>query len=244
MKGGADHGSDNGGRAPARGPSPGDPASGSGRTLRSEWTKIKSVRSTYYSLVAMLVVCIGISAAIAAATAAQWSRTSAADKATFDPTQTSLGGMVFFGELVIVVLGTLIITSEFSTGMIRTSLTVMPRRPVIYAAKAIVLVLVALVVSFAAAFASFYLGQALLTNTHHTAMLSQPGVMRAVIGSALYTTLCGVFAYGVATLLRNAAATISSVIGVLSSSRSSSISCRTACGTTSTAGCPAARETP
>ena len=188
---------------------------GFGGTLRSEFTKIRSVRSTYWTLLALLVVSIGISAAVTAGTAANWSHASPADKATFDPTQASVAGLFYLGQLVIVVLGAMTLTAEYSTGMIRTSLTAMPRRLTVYAAKMVVFAVVALVVTLIAAFIAFFLGQALLSSTHDTAALSQPGVLRAVIGGALYVTLCGLFAFAAGAILRHTAAVISTVVGLL-----------------------------
>ena len=184
-------------------------------TLRSEFTKIRSVRSTYWTLLVLLVVSIGIGAAITGGTAANWSHTSPADRATFDPTQASVAGLFYVGQLVIVVLGAIVLTAEYSTGMIRTSLTAMPRRVVVYIAKAVVFACVALVVTFVAAFIAFFLGQALLASTHDNATLSQPNVLRAVIGSALYVTMCGLFAFAAGAILRHTAAAITTVIGVL-----------------------------
>jgi ABC-2 type transport system permease protein len=183
-------------------------------TLRSEFTKIRSVRSTYWTLAALLVVSIGIGAAFTGATAASWSHMDAVDKATFDPAGTSIAGLVYLGQLVIVVIGAMALTAEYSTGMIRTSLTAMPRRLTVYAAKAVVFAVIALVVTFAAAFIAFFLGQYLLSSTHDTATLSQPNVLRAVIGSAVYVTTVGLFAYAVGAILRHTAAVISSVIGL------------------------------
>jgi ABC-2 type transport system permease protein len=194
------------------------PASGRagfGGTLASELTKIRSVRSTYWTLLVLLVVSVGIGAAATGGTAANWSHMSPQDQATFDPTQASVAGLFYLGQLVIVVLGALTLTAEYSTGMIRTSLTAMPRRPVVYISKAVVFTVVALVVTFAAAFISFFLGQALLASTHHTATLSQPYVLRAVVGSALYVTMCGLFAFAVGAILRHTAGTITAVIGLL-----------------------------
>jgi len=184
-------------------------------TLRSEFTKIRSVRSTYWTLLVLLAVSIGIGAAISAATAANWSHTTAQDRATFDATQASIAGLFYLGQLVIVVLGAMVITAEYSTGMIRTSLTAMPRRATMYIAKAAVFAVVALVVTLAAAFISFFLGQSLLASTHESATLSQPGVLRAVVGSALYVTLVGLFAFAAGAIFRHTAATITSIIGLL-----------------------------
>jgi hypothetical protein len=188
---------------------------GFGGTLRSEFTKIRSVRSTYWSLLVLLAISIGIGAAICAGTAANWSQTSAADRATFDATQVSIAGLFYLGQLVIVVLGALVLTAEYSTGMIRTSLTAMPRRVTVYAAKALVFAVVAVAVALVAAFAAFFLGQALLASTHESVTLSAPDVLRAVIGSALYVTLCGLFTFAAGAVIRHTAATITSVIGLL-----------------------------
>jgi ABC-2 type transport system permease protein len=188
---------------------------GFGGTLRSEFTKIRSVRSTYWTLLVLLAVSIGIGAAITGGTAANWSHTTPADRAGFDPTQASVAGLFYLGQLVIVVLGAMTLTAEYATGMIRTSLTAMPRRVVVYAAKMVVFACIALVVTLAAAFIAFFLGQALLASTHDTATLSQPNVLRAVIGSAVYVTTCGLFAYAVGAILRHTAGSITTVIGLL-----------------------------
>ena len=184
-------------------------------TLRSEFTKIRSVRSTYWTVLALLVISIGIGAAITGGIAAHWNQTSPADRATFDATSTSLAGLYFLGELVMVVLGAMTITSEYSTGTIRTSLTAMPRRGVFYLAKAAVIGAVILVLAVIAAFAAFWLGQALLASTHHNATLSQPNVLRAVIGAALFVTLCGLLAFAIGTMIRHTAGAITIMVAVL-----------------------------
>ena len=190
---------------------------GFGGTLRSEFTKIGSVRSTYWSLLMLFAVSVGIGAAISAVVATDWSQplTPGAPPNVYDPTQISMVGLLVLGQLVIVVPGALVLTAEYSTGMIRTSLIAMPRRIVLYAAKAVAFAAVALVVSLATAFTAFFLGQSLLASTHQSATLAGPGVLRAVIGSALYITLCGLFAFAAAAIIRNTAATITAMIGLL-----------------------------
>jgi ABC-2 type transport system permease protein len=183
--------------------------------LRSEYTKLRSVRSTYWTLFALLVVGIGVGALISGLTAGHWNQMSAASQATFDPTQNSLVGLGFLGQLIIVVLGAMVITAEYSTGMIRTSLTVMPRRPTVYAAKALVLGGVTLAITLVTSFVVFFLGQALLSSTHHAASLSGPRVLTAVIGTALYVTLCGLLGFAAGSILRQTAGAISAVIGAL-----------------------------
>jgi len=188
---------------------------GFGGTLRSEFTKIRSVRSTYWTLLALLAVSVGIGAAISAQTASGWSNTPPAARTPLDATQLSIAALLILGQLVIVVLGALVLTSEYSTGMIRTSLIAMPRRIVLYVAKAVAFAAVALVVSLVTAFIAFFLGQSLLASTHQSATLAGHDVLRALIGSALYITLCGLFAFAAAAIIRNTAATITAMIGLL-----------------------------
>ncbi|HET9081759.1 MAG TPA: ABC transporter permease subunit [Trebonia sp.] len=188
---------------------------GFGGTLRSEFTKIGSVRSTYQTLLLLLAVSVVIGAAISAISANFWSNTPPADRTPLDATQLSLVGMLLLGQLVMVVPGALVLSAEYSTGMIRTSLIAMPRRGVLYVAKAVAFAAVALGVSLATAFTAFFLGQSLLASTHQSATLAGPDVLRAVIGSALYITLCGLFSLAAAAVIRNTAATITTMIGLL-----------------------------
>jgi len=178
--------------------------------LRSEFTKLRSVRSTYWTLLALVVVSIGIGVAISAGSANQ--PHSPGDG--FDATQVSLIAFFELGQLVIAVLGALTITSEYSTGMIRTSLTAMPRRGTVYAAKAAVFGAVALVVSLVTSFLAFFVGQAILHGTVH-ATLSQPDVLRAIVGSALFVTVVGLIAFGVGAIIRHSAGAITTVIGMM-----------------------------
>jgi ABC-type transport system involved in multi-copper enzyme maturation permease subunit len=181
--------------------------------LRSEFTKIRSTRSTYWTLFALIVVCIGIGALASAGTAGHPQGISPAQ---FDSTQQSLAGL-YVGQLVIAALGALTITSEYSTGMIRTSLAVQPRRGVVFAAKGVVFAVVTLIVGLIASFGSFFVGQAILSTAHAhlSATLGEPNVLRAVIGGALFLTACGMLAYGLGAILRHTAAAISAAIGLL-----------------------------
>ena len=185
-------------------------AAGLGGALRSEFTKIRSVRSTYWTLFAMVVVTIGIGAL---ACVGAINRPRGAGQLV-DPTQHSLIGLVL-GQLIIVVLGALAITSEYSTGMIRTSLSVQPRRGTVLAAKGIVFTLVSLVSGLVASFGSFFIGQAILSTKNLNTSLGDPNVLRAVIGGGLFLAVCGMLAFGLGTLLRHTAAAISASIGVL-----------------------------
>jgi ABC-2 type transport system permease protein len=131
--------------------------------LASEFTKLRSVRSTYWTLGALFIVSVGLSVAITAGTAANFAN-NPGNKAGFDATQTSLGAFFELGQLIIAVIGAMVITSEYSTGMIRTSLTAQPRRGVVYAAKAIAFTAVTLVISIVTSFIAFFAGQAMLSG--------------------------------------------------------------------------------
>jgi ABC-2 type transport system permease protein len=184
-------------------------------TLRAERTKIFSVRSTYWSLALLVLAAVGWSIGDSAGVAAHWAQTPPQARAGLDPTQDSIIGLILLGQLVIVVLGALTITSEYSTQAIRTSLTVMPRRGVLFTAKGLVFTAVAAVVAFAASFIAFFTGQALLASTHAAAALSQPNVLRAIVASAVAVVLCGLFTYGIGAALRSTAATMTTVYGFL-----------------------------
>ena len=176
--------------------------------LRSEFTKIRSVRSTYWTLLAMFVVTVGFGA-LASTGAAHGPHGP-----DFDPTRQSLAGL-YIGQLIIGVLGVLVISSEYSTGMIRTTLTTNPHRGVMIAAKGVVFTVVALVTSLVTSFAAFFVGQALMSSDHISTTIGSPNVLRAVIGGALFLTACGVLAFGLGLLIRHTAGGIGAVTGLL-----------------------------
>jgi ABC-2 type transport system permease protein len=185
------------------------------RIIRSEFTKVRSVRSTYWTLFLLVLTGVAWCVPYCLATVHQWPHMSAQDRAGFDATQNSIIGLAMLGQLVIVVLGALMIASEYSTGTVRSSLTVMPRRGTLYAAKTAVFAAVSLVVSFAASFGAYFLGRVLLAGTHVPMSLSQPGVLRSVIITALFVEVCGLFAFGVGALVRNTAGALALAYGCL-----------------------------
>lgn len=201
--------------------------SGFSGALRSEWTKIRSVRSTVYTLLATAVVTIGISTLFAWG---QSGHTDSSDLADFDPVRNSMFGIVF-GQLVIVVIGAMTLSSEYTTGMIRTSLTSMPRRGVVFGAKLLVFTVVALATGLFCSFTSFFIGQSFYSTVHvhdfrdgvrqsvttadlHTT-LSQPHVLQGVVGGGLYLAVSALLAFGLAALLRHTAGAITAAIGLL-----------------------------
>ena len=194
---------------PAALPAPAGRA-GFGGALRSEFTKIRSVRSTYWTLLTLVVVTVGIGALTCLGAVSR----GADHGPNFDPAFRSLVGL-YLGQLIIAVLGALTITSEYATGMIRTSLAVQPRRGTLFAAKAVVFAVVSLITGLLASFASFFIGQAILSSKHLNTTLSQPHVLRAVIGGGLFLAVCGLLSFGLGAILRHTAAAITAAIGLL-----------------------------
>lgn len=182
--------------------------------LRSEWTKLYSLRSTRYALLAAAVMTIAFGIIASVATVSRWSSMSFADKAGFDPLTTSLLG-VRFGVLAIGVLGVVLITGEYTTGMIRSTMTAVPKRLPVLWAKTGVYALVALVITVPAAFVAFFAGQAILSGRHIQIAFSHAGVPGAVLGAAGYLTLAGLFAMGLGAILRSTAAGIATFAGVM-----------------------------
>jgi ABC-2 type transport system permease protein len=182
--------------------------------FRSEWTKLYSLRSTRWALLATAVMTIGFGVIASAVTASRWASLSVADKVTFDPLNTSLLG-VRFGVLAIGVLGVLLITGEYTTGMIRSTMTAVPKRLPVLWGKTGVYALVALVIAIPAAFIAFFAGQAILSGQNIQIAFSHAGVPGAVLGAAGYLTLVGLFAMGLGAVMRNTAAGIATFAGIM-----------------------------
>jgi ABC-2 type transport system permease protein len=204
--------------APARGPS-GSAGRRAGfvNLMRAEWTKIRSVRSTVWTLAAFIVVTIGITALLTWLTESHWTGPRAGDRDASilaDPVGFIMGAGVGLGQLAICVLGALVITSEYSTGVIRASLLAVPRRIPVLAAKAAVFAVLVLVVTEIVAFCSFFIGSAIL-HAHVAVSLSDSGVARAVAGAGLYLTVLGLLALSIGTLIRHTAGAISAIIGIV-----------------------------
>jgi len=183
------------------------------RVLRSEWTKFRSLRSKVWTLLVALVLMIGIGAAFSAVNASQYHTFDLAERASFDGVSVSLAGTAF-AVIAFGVLGVLMMSGEYSTGMIRSSLTVVPRRLPVLWAKLTVFAAAAFTASLAASFVSFWLGQALLSGHHLGVSISAPDALRSIIGAALYITAGGLIGVALGALLRNTAAGIATFAGV------------------------------
>jgi len=179
---------------------------------RSEWTKIRSLRSTFWTLVVAAGLTIGLGSLFA------FGITSGGVQfpADFNAAGFSFEGMLL-AQLAIGVLGVLIITTEYSSEMIRTTFTAVPRRGLVLAVKAAVFGAVTFVVSAATTFVTFFASQAILSRgaVKHGVSLSSPHALRIVIGAALYLTVCALLGVALGALLRSTAAAITALTGLL-----------------------------
>jgi hypothetical protein len=183
------------------------------RVVLSEFTKFRSLRSTVWTLLVAVALMIGIGALFSAVTANQYHTFGAADRASFNPVSTSLAGSTF-AVIAFGVLGVLVLSGEYSTGMIRSSLTAVPRRLPVLWAKLAVFAGVIFPISLIASLVSFFLGEALLSSHHLGVSITSPTALRSVIGVALYMTVAGMIGVALGALFRNTAAGIATFAGV------------------------------
>jgi len=184
------------------------------RVALSEWTKLRSVRSTRWSLFVMLLLIIGFGILACVVFESRWPHLGADERHHFHPLRANLAG-VNFAQLAIGVLGVLAITAEYSTGMIRATFSAVPKRLPVLWGKAVVFGAVAFAVSLPAVFIVFFIGQAILSGQHINIGISHPGVVRALFGAALYLTVMGLFGLGLGAILRSTAGGIAALAGIV-----------------------------
>jgi ABC-2 type transport system permease protein len=186
-----------------------------GRLLLAEWTKLRSVRSTYWSLVALIVIFPLFCWLFTYLTVANWSQVSASGRANVlvDPVGSILGPGLHIGQLAIAVLGVMVTASEYSTGMIRSTLLASPRRVRMLAAKSIVFALLILVIGEAVAFVGFFIGRQTAKSLLTVNLTG--GNLREVVGSGLYLAMLGLFALLLGSLIRHVAGAITGVVALL-----------------------------
>jgi ABC-type transport system involved in multi-copper enzyme maturation permease subunit len=182
--------------------------------IRSEWTKFRSLRATWLTAAVTVLLGVGIGALATSGQARGYADATAADLAAWDPTATSLTSITV-AQLAIGVLGVLVITAEYATGLIQPSVVAVPRRGRLLAAKAAVLTAVAVLLGQLIGFTSFLIGQSLLAGADVPhATLGQPDVLRAVVGSGLYLAAIGLLGLGLGTVLRSTAGAIGALVSI------------------------------
>jgi ABC-type transport system involved in multi-copper enzyme maturation permease subunit len=185
-----------------------------GRNLAAEWTKLVSVRSTVFSLLATAVVLIGFGILVSWGTISRWDRMRPAQHLSFQPATFSVSG-VFFAQLVIGSLGVLAMSAEYSTGTIRATLSATPQRLTMYLTKVAVFTATAFVVAVASTTVAFLAAQAVLSGKHIQTSFSAAGVPRVVFGAALFLVAVALLGLGLAATLRHTAGAISTVFGLM-----------------------------
>lgn len=182
--------------------------------LASEWTKLRSVRSTWRTVASAFAIMIGFGALLSFAYVSRFDHLSLADRLGFDPTAHSLRG-IFLAQLAVGVLGVLAITNEYATGMIRNTFGAVPQRSAVLAAKLAVFCALALVVGEASSCIAFFIGQTILAGKHLGVGIGDPHVLRAVLGSGFYLAGIGIMGLGLGALLRRTAGAISTLFGLV-----------------------------
>jgi ABC-2 type transport system permease protein len=189
---------------------------GFGHYLLAEWTKIRSVRSTAWTLVLFVIITVGLTALISWVTVANWNGPHAAARdirAVADPTSIIFGAAIYLGQLTIAVLGVLVISTEYSTGVIRASLLAVPKRLPMLAAKVTVFSVLMVVLAEIVVFASFFVGAAIL-HSHVPVSLGDTDVLRATVGAGLYLVVFGLLSMGIGALVRVTAGAVAIAVCV------------------------------
>jgi ABC-type transport system involved in multi-copper enzyme maturation permease subunit len=184
------------------------------RLLVSEWTKLWSLRSTRWTLLVAFILMAALGPIVSAVQMGRWAQMSAQDRLTFDPVNAATGGW-HGAELAIGVLGVLVISGEYGTGMIRSSLMAAPTRLPVLWAKLLVYAAVTFVLMLVASFVAFFASQPILAEHHLQQSLGGAGVLRTVIGCALYMTMLGTMCVGFGGLLRSTAGGLATFVALL-----------------------------
>ena len=190
-----------------------------GGVLRSEWIKLRSLRSTVWSYLIVIALSLGMSLIMSLSVVNGWNggadaSAAPAEQQTQLVLQSSVFG-VYFGQLVVAVLGVLVIGGEHTTGMIRSTLAAVPTRLPVLASKAVVLFAATFVVGTLSALGAFLTASIVMADHGISASITEPDVVLTLLGGALYLALIAVFALGVGTMLRSSAGGIAVVLGLL-----------------------------
>jgi ABC-2 type transport system permease protein len=182
------------------------------RVLTSEWIKMRSLRSTAYTLLAAVVAMIALGWVVGWATNSHWTRLDAGERAIFSPIDNSLAGY-HLAQLAVGVLGVLLISGEYATGMVRATFAAVPTRLPVLWAKAALYAAVTFVLMLAAALLAFVGGQHFLAS--HGTTMSAPHAVQSIVGVAGYLTLIAVFAVALGFWIRSTAGGIATLFGLL-----------------------------
>ncbi|MEU0934679.1 ABC transporter permease subunit [Embleya sp. NPDC005971] len=182
--------------------------------LVAEWIKLRTLRSTYWTAVFAAVAALGLGAFDLGNLVADWDGMSAEKRAVFDPVRFGFSGGYYVVVLAAGTLGVLVSSSEYGSGLIRTTFTAVPRRRRVFAAKVLVTGVVTLVMGEAIAFGTFFLGQAILADKHLDVGLGAPHVLRAVVATGAFVTVIALIGLALGTIVRHSAGAIAGLFGL------------------------------
>ncbi len=182
--------------------------------VRAEWTKLRSVRSTTWTLLATVGIAVGFGALVGVSQMSSWDNLDRAEQVRFDPTFFSLSGL-WLAQLAVGVLGVLLVTSEYATGQIRATFGATPQRRTVLAAKAATFTGVVLAAGLISSFVAFFVGQVIFASKELGVSITDPGVFRAVASGGLYLAAVGLLGLGLGTILRRTAGAVAALVAVL-----------------------------
>ena len=185
------------------------------RACTAEWTKLRTLSSTWRTAVIAVAVSIGLGAILCTTQAGQWATMTAQERRLFDPTSCSLFGVVFVGAVLLAALGVRSVTSEYSTGMIRSTFTATPTKRRVLSAKALVTAAFVFPLALFADVVSFELGQRIFAAKHLQVSLTHPGVLEAVVLGAVAVSIIAVIGVGLGGLIRHTAAATTALVLVI-----------------------------
>ena len=189
--------------------------SASKRALKAEWTKLRTLPSTWRTAVMGVAISVVLGAILCITQADQWATMTAPERHLFDPTACSLFGVVFVGAVLLAALGVRSVTSEYSTGMIRSTFTATPTRRRVLSAKAAVTAVFVFPLALLAEVISFELGQRVFAARHLQVSLVHPGVLQALVLGACAVSLVAVIGVGLGGLIRHTAAATTALVLVI-----------------------------
>lgn len=185
------------------------------RTLKAEWTKVRTLPSTWRTAVIAVTLSVGLGIILCVSQANQWASMTAQERMTFDPTACSLGGFFLVGAVLLGALAVRTVTTEYPTGMIRSTFAAMPSRRLVLAAKAAVTAAFVFPVSLLAVIVSFEAGQRVFAGKHLDVSIGHPGVFQALVFAALAVSLVAIIGVGLGGLIRHTAAATTALVLVI-----------------------------
>jgi ABC-2 type transport system permease protein len=185
------------------------------RTLRAEWTKVRTLPSTWRTAVIAVTLSVGLGIILCVSQANQWASMTTQERLTFDPTACSLGGFFLVGAVLLGSLAVRTVTAEYPTGMIRSTFTAMPTRRLVLVAKAAVTAAFVFPVALLAVIISFAAGQRVFAGKHLDVSIGHPGVLQALVFAALAVSLVAIIGVGLGGLIRHTAAATTALVLVI-----------------------------